>query len=241
MATEAGRLVGRVSQRFKRRFYGKTFRCPVCHLELAHADLDAQGLVVCPLCGVVMHVEDTYGHSVPVVNDVEVFRPQPKSRAHPLAAHLPIGLFPLAFAGAGLLLLASLANLVSARLPSLWADLMRPMPLVADAVLMLLLISVASSTITVSSGLWDWKHRYRGRPYRVISLKIAFSVVFLLCGIAATLLHGLGAVFAPESGLVDFSTPIHLLAVLAYFGLLAGNLAVISTLGHVGGNLVFGK
>ncbi len=60
------------------------------------------------MCGVVIDVEEVYGHAVPVVLDVEVHRPQPKLRIHPLATHLPIGLYPFAVLGAGLLLLASI-------------------------------------------------------------------------------------------------------------------------------------
>ena len=52
MTTDPRALVGRVTKRFKRRFWGRTFRCPVCHLELSVHDLDENGLVVCPLCGV---------------------------------------------------------------------------------------------------------------------------------------------------------------------------------------------
>ena len=49
MIDEIVQLTGSLSTDFKKKFYGTTFRCPVCHLELAHADLDANGLVVCPL------------------------------------------------------------------------------------------------------------------------------------------------------------------------------------------------
>jgi len=241
MSGVLARLTGRTVRSFKRRFYGTTFRCPVCHLELAHADLDANGLVVCPVCGVVMDVEVVYGHTVPVVNDVELFRPQPRSRIHPMATHLPIGLFPFAVLGAGLLFAVSAVNLVGTRLPACWLQLVGKMPVVADLTLVLLTASVGLSTLTFASGYWDWRHRYRGRPYRVISLKILFSAVFLSLGAAASVLHGLGLVFAAGTGLVSFASPAQVVLAVVYLGLLTANMAVIATLGHVGGLLVHGK
>lgn len=238
MIDDTRKLVGRVSESFKKRLYGRTFRCPVCHLELAFADADGHGLMVCPLCGVVIDVDETYGHPVPVVLDVEIHRPQPKSRVHPMASHLPIGLFPVAFLGAGILFLISVVRLFNSRLG---ASLIDVMPLVADATLFVLALSVMLSTLTFVSGLWDWRHRYRGRPYRQIRLKIGFSIAFLAIGTVAVLLHGAGLVFTDGTGLVDLTSPGGLSAGLVYLGLLIANMAVLATLGHVGGTLVFGK
>ena len=210
-------LVGRVSERFKRRFYGPTFRCPVCHLELAYADLDTNGLMVCPLCGVVLDVEAVYGHAVPVVLEVEVHRPQPKARLHPLATHLPIGLFPFALLGALVLVIASLAPRWGVGVGE-WIE-----------------------GAPAASGLWDWAFRYRRRPYRQITVKIAFSILFVGLGATAVVLHVGGWVFSPTSGLVELTSPVHVVAAVVYFALLAVNMVVLATLGHIGGTLVFGR
>jgi len=241
MIDEIRKLTGKVSTKFKKRCYGTTFRCPVCHLELAYADLDGNGLVVCPLCGVVMEVEEVYGHTVPVINDVELFRPQPKSRLHPLAVHLPIGLFPLAVTGALFVLAISAIDLLWQDLPACWLAVIQRMPLIADATLLLLVLSVVFSAPAFAFGYRDWKRRYRGRPYRIIRLKIVFSALFLALGTVAAALHGAGLVMDPGTGLFDLASPANLVLGLVYVGLLAANLCVIATLGHVGGNLVYGR
>ena len=230
-------LVGRVSERFKRRFYGPTFRCPVCHLELAHADLDTNGLMVCPLCGVVLDVEAVYGHAVPVVLEVEIHRPQPKLRLHPMATHVPIGLFPFALAGAALLVAGSFLSRLAAGAGE-WP--VRPTT-VAGAVLVLLIVSMGASVLTVASGLWDWTFRYRRRPYRQIAVKIAFSVAFVVLGAMAVALHASGWVFSPVTGFVDLASPTHVAAAAAYLLVLTANMVVLATLGHIGGTLVFGR
>ncbi len=230
-------LVRKVAERFKGRFYGRTFRCPVCHLELAMVDADGNRLMVCPLCGVVLDVEEVYGHAVPVVLEVELYRPQPKMRLHPLATHAPIGLYPFAFLGVGLLLVASvLAPVVPALAP-----LLTRAPVVADATLVLLVLSVGLSIITLASGLWDWNRRYRRRPYWQVRLKIAFSVLFLILGGAAIALHASGAVFSTSTGLIDLTSPLAVVLAAAEVAALAAGMVVIATLGHVGGTLVFGR
>jgi hypothetical protein len=230
-------LVRKVAERFKGRFYGRTFRCPVCHLELAMVDADGNRLMVCPLCGVVLDVEEVYGHAVPVVLEVELYRPQPKMRLHPLATHAPIGLYPFAVLGVGLLLVASvLAPVVPALAP-----LLTRAPVVADATLVLLVLSVGLSIITLASGLWDWNRRYRRRPYWQVRLKIAFSVLFLILGGAAIALHASGAVFSTSTGLIDLTSPLAVVLAAAEVAALAAGMVVIATLGHVGGTLVFGR
>jgi hypothetical protein len=230
-------LVRKVAERFKGRFYGRTFRCPVCHLELAMVDADGNRLMVCPLCGVVLDVEEVYGHAVPVVLEVELYRPQPKMRLHPLATHAPIGLYPFAVLGVVLLLVASvLAPVVPALAP-----LLTRAPVVADATLVLLVLSVGLSIITLASGLWDWNRRYRRRPYWQVRLKIAFSVLFLILGGAAIALHASGAVFSTSTGLIDLTSPLAVVLAAAEVAALAAGFVVIATLGHVGGTLVFGR
>ncbi len=236
MFNDLRKLVGRISERFKRAFYGPTFRCPVCHLVLAAVDADGNGLLVCPVCGAVIEIEAVYGHIVPVVLDMELSRPQPKLRLHPMATHLPIGLFPVALLGALVLFAVTLA----ARLGLPGARLAALAPAASGAVLVLLVVSVAASLATFASGLWDWNFRYRRRTYRQIRLKIACSIVFLAVGAAAIALHASGAVFA-GSGLLRLDTVAGAVASGSYLLLLGADMAVVATLGHVGGTLVFGR
>jgi len=237
MIGDIRRLTAKVAERFKRRFTGTTFYCPVCHLELAVVDAGSHRLLVCPLCGVVLDVDSVYGHVVPVVLDVELYRPQPKARIHPLATHIPIGLYPFAVLGAVLLMVASL---VGSRMPGL-APVLARAPVVADATLVLLVLSVSLSVVTFAAGLWDWFRRYRRRPYWQIRLKIAGSILFLVVGGAAVALHASGLVFSAATGLIDLASPVAVAAAVVQLMLLTVGMTVIATLGHVGGTLVFGR
>jgi uncharacterized membrane protein len=193
--------------------------------------------MVCPVCGVVLDVEEVYGHVVPVVLEVELHRPQPKMRIHPLMTHAPIGLFPFAVLGTGALILASV---LGPRAPGLGSWLANA-PMVADVTLVLLALSVGLSVFTFASGLWDWRRRYRGRPYRQITLKIVFSVLFLLLGGIAITLHASGFVFSASTGLVDITSPMALALAAVELTVLLLGMIVIATLGHIGGTLVFGR
>jgi hypothetical protein len=237
MISDIRKMTAKVAQRFKNRYYGRTFRCPVCHLELAFIDVNGNRLMVCPVCGVVLDVEEVYGHAVPVVLDVELHRPQPKLRIHPIATHLPIGLYPIAVLGAGLLLIASILGPV---MPGL-APLLGRAPVLADATLVLLVLSVGFSVVTFASGLRDWFRRYRRRPYAQVRLKIAFSVIFLFLGGIAIALQASGAVFSASTGLVDLGSPLALTLAVLELAVLGLGMVVIATLGHVGGTLVFGR
>jgi len=237
MSGDIRRITADIAERFKRRFYGRTFNCPVCHFELAVVDAGTNRLLVCPVCGVVIDIEEVYGHAVPVVLEVELYRPQPKARIHPLATHVPVGLYPFAVLGAALLVIGSL---VRPFFPTIEPMLARA-PVIADATLVLLVLSVGLSVLTFVSGLWDWNRRYRRRSYRQIRLKIAFSVLFLALGGFAIAVHASGAVFSAATGLVDLSSPVSVVLAMVELALLAAGMVVIATLGHVGGTLVFGK
>ena len=237
MIGDVRKLVGKIAERFKDRYYGRTFRCPVCHIELAIVDVNGNRLLVCPVCGVVLDVEEVYGHAVPVVLEVEARRPQPKMRIHPLATHLPIGLYPFAVLGAVVLLLFSILGPV---VPGL-APLVDRAPVLADATLVLLVLSVGFSVVTFVSGLRDWFRRYRQRPYAQIRLKIAFSLIFLVLGGLAIALHASGAAFSATTGLVDLGSPLALILAAVELAALGAGMVVIATLGHVGGTLVFGR
>jgi len=235
MIGDIRRVTAKITERFKHRFYGRTFQCPVCHLELALVDVNGNRLLVCPVCGVVLDVEEVYGHAVPVVLDVEVRRPQPKMRIHPLATHLPIGLYPFAVLGAGLLFVASILE------PVIKIPLFNRAPVLADATLVLLVLSVGFSVATFVSGLRDWSRRYRKRPYAQIRLKIAFSLIFLVLGGLAIALHASGAAFSATTGLVDLGSPLALMLAVVELAALGAGMVVVATLGHVGGTLVFGR
>ena len=237
MIGDIRKVTAKITERFKHRFYGRTFQCPVCHLELALVDVNGNRLLVCPVCGVVLDVEEVYGHAVPVVLDVELHRPQPKMRIHPLATHLPIGLYPFAVLGAVLLLIASI---LEPMMPGL-APFLDRAPVLADTTLVLLVLSVGFSVVTFFSGLRDWFRRYRRRPYAQIRLKIAFSLIFLMLGGLAIALHASGAAFSAGTGLVDLGSPLALALAFFEIAVLSIGMVVIATLGHVGGTLVFGR
>jgi hypothetical protein len=237
MVGDIRKLVAKIAAKFKRRFYGRTFHCPVCHLELAMVDADGNRLLVCPLCGVVLDVEEVYGHAVPVVLEVELYRPQPKMRIHPLATHIPVGLYPFAVFGAALLVVVSLLRPL---FPGL-GPLISRAPIISDATLVMMALSVGLSVVTFVSGLWDWNRRYRRRPYRQIKLKIVFSVLFLLFGGVATALHGSGVVFQASDGLINLASPLALILAAAELAVLGAGMVVVATLGHIGGTLVFGR
>lgn len=237
MLSDIMSLVDRFVNIFKKRIYGRTFYCPVCHLELSEHDTDENGCLVCPLCSVVIELYETYGHFVPVVNDVEIHRVQPKARLHPMATHLPIGLFPFAVLGAGFLLLLSLygrfAGLTAANTPFF----SKFSPLIDNVTLILLTVAVVSSALTFLTGFIDWKYRYGGRSYRVITLKLILSGIFLAVGLITVALHPV--VF--NAGIIAFDTALAVLAALLYFTFMGAAMFMLATLGHVGGYLVFGR
>jgi uncharacterized membrane protein len=229
-------FVDKLIKYFKKKVYGKTFTCPVCHLELSYSDLDKHNCLVCPLCGVVIEEAGVYGHSVPVINDVEIYRTQPNFRLHPLATHLPIGLFPFALLGAVLLLILSIyMNISGSYTPeTFWGGYL---PAISNMILIMLFLSTASSIVTFISGVVDWNLRYRKRPYRIISLKISLTWLFLFLGIVMICLHG----FVFQSGAISFVSSGNILSTLAYFFCMGAAMITLSILGHIGGYLVFGK
>jgi hypothetical protein len=171
-----------------------------------------------------------------VVLEVEINRHQPKMRIHPMATHVPVGLYPFAVIGVVLLMAASILARVAPGAP-----LLDRAPVVANATLVLLALSVGLSIVTLAAGLWDWNRRYRRRSYAQIRLKIVFSVLFLILGGAAIALHASGCAFASSTGLVDLGSPVAVLLAGAELTALAFGMIVIATLGHVGGTLVFGR
>jgi hypothetical protein len=185
----------------------------------------------------VIELHQTYGHPVPIVNDVEIHRVQPKMRMHPLATHLPIGLFPFALLGSILLLFISVyckARGFTISDYEFWSTA----SLVIDNVITLfLLIAVFSSALTFLTGIMDWKRRYGGRPYRIITLKIILSGLFLGIGILTIPLH----MMLFSAGVTTFSSALSIIGAIVYFALMGAAMFMLATLGHVGGYLVYGK
>ena len=165
------------------------------------------GCLVCPLCRVVIELYETYGHFVPIVNDVEINRHQPKSRMHPMATHLPIGLFPFAFLGAGFLLVMSIIGYFAGLTRTNSSFFAEVSPVIDNITLIFLAVAVVSSALTFLSGYLDWKKRYGGRAYRMIDLKIRFSGAFLVAGILTIILHPVvfNAGMIGVQGLISFT------------------------------------
>lgn len=234
-----GFSIDKLIEGIKTKIYGKTFKCPVCHLELSYQDLDKNGLLVCPLCGVVIEVTDVFGHALAVVHDVEIKRYQPKVRLHPVATHLPIGLFPLSLLFSTVLLIASFI------IPFLgphcfMGAILSYLPVVSNLSEFLLLISIIFSVPAFLTGLYDWYYRYEKRRYKTIDVKILFSAIFFIFGFFAFLLHHGGFVFSLESGLIE-PYFLNLFFASVYFILMLINMLLLVTIGHLGGLLVFGK
>lgn len=233
------KTIDKLIDKIKVKVFGKTFRCPVCHLELSYHDVNAKGLIVCPLCGIVIEVTDVFGHPLPVVHDVEIKRYQPKGRFHPLATHLPIGLFPFSFLLSFFLLFISLFSPFLGNY-CLFGILLSFLPTINNVSQFLLLNSVLFSAITFFTGLYDWVYRYEKRRYRLIDLKVVCSILFFLMGLLAFYLQYTGKVFSVETGLLNF-TPENLIFVALYFILQFFSFLVLTVAGHLGGLLVFGK
>lgn len=224
----------------KRKFYGKTFYCPVCHLELSFHDADKDGLLVCPLCGIVIEVSDVFGHPLPVVHDVEIKRHQPKMRIHPISTHLPIGLFPFALLGTLFIFFISIIQFFYSKggftLDEVFLNYVPSVKKMSD---IFLFISVFFSIITFASGYYDWYMRYEKRKYQMITVKIYFSFIFLILGIISFILQTSGFVFS-ENGFLILN-PLGIFLACIYFLLMLANMCIIATLGHIGGLLVLGK
>ncbi len=224
----------------KRKFYGKTFYCPVCHLELSFHDADRDGLLVCPLCGIVIEISDVFGHPLAVVHDVEIKRHQPKMRVHPLSTHIPIGLFPFALLGTLFVFIVSIIQFYYSRDGyTLDVNFLRYIPSIKKMSDVFLFISLVFSTVTILSGYYDWYRRYERRKYRMITVKIYFSFIFLILGVIAFFLQTSGFIFNMNGFLIIKATSIVMAGL--YFTIMLINFCVIATLGHIGGLLVFGK
>jgi uncharacterized membrane protein len=196
----------------------RTFYCPVCHLPLSLDDLDNRGYTVCPVCSVVLEVVMSGGFPLPVVHDLEIKRAQPRLRIHSMSTHVSVGLLPLGLFFGALSLVMSFFSLDYA------GDVER-------LGLILFSLSLAGSLLTFGTGFLDWWTRYRHRHYKQIYDKIKLSILLWVIGFAAVAIR----LKFVDGG--DILTP----AFLAFLGLQAVMLLIIGVMGHIGGNLVFGK
>lgn len=227
-------------EKFKRKVYGKTFYCPVCHLELSFHDADKDGLLVCPLCGIIIEITDVFGHPLPVVHDVEIKRYQPKMRVHPLSTHIPIGLFPFALLSTFFIFIVSFFDILSSKTGFLLDNsFFQYLPSIKKMADLFLIVSIIFSLFSFASGYYDWYWRYEKRKYRIISVKIYFSIFFIILGTLAFGLQISGLIFN-HSGFFIFQFP-NLLLGLVYFLTMFINMILLITIGHLGGLLVFGK
>jgi len=227
-------------EKVKRKVYGKTFFCPVCHLELSYHDVDKDGLLVCPLCGIVIELVDVFGHALPVVHDVEIKRYQPKMRIHPLSTHIPIGLFPFVLLiGLFILIVTLFQNIFGSYGFYIDETVLQYVSSLKKMSDFFMIVSLVFSLLTFASGYFDWYYRYEKRKYRAITLKIYFSLAFILFGIVAFILQRSGFVFDSQ-GFIVLSGAGVLLSIL-YFMLMFINMSLLAVLGHVGGLFVFGK
>lgn len=207
-----------------RRKKQRLFACPVCHLELSLNDLDKEGYTVCPVCGVVLEVVMSAGFPLPVVHDVEIKRAQPRYRTHSMSTHLSIGLLPVSL----LFNIAALMMALAAPMASYSVQL-------ETLGLGLFALSFIGSFATFGLGYWDWKTRYRARPYHFITSKIRMSwLLWAVAAVALAVRFSMGCCPASADALMS---P----AFVLYLVLQASALGVIGVIGHIGGNLVFGK
>ncbi len=203
----------------KLKYRQNKFICPICHLELSMHDVDENGLVVCPLCGAVIEVTDVIGHKIPIIHDVEIKRPQPLYRLHTMSTHVSIGLLPIAI----------LAQIISFFLNWFKKGVYSNTAVEFEQIgFILFIIAFIGGLLTFATGWTDWKRKYRGRNYQIITKKIRLSVImFVLLGIAVVLRY--------------FGGPLSGLQGCLYFCLQLASMWIIAVIGHLGGFLVFGK
>lgn len=129
---------------------------------------------------------------------------------HTVASHFPSGLLPIAFL---FLVLALLLDL----------------PVLEQMTFYLLLAALTVVPVSLASGLYEWRTRYRGIQASIFYKKIALALsLALFAGTAATLR-------ALRPDLVYQGGPWRVL----YFAVLMMALAATALLGHYGGKLIF--
>ncbi len=129
---------------------------------------------------------------------------------HAVAAHFPNGLMPVA-------LLFFLLSLVTVN------------PHFGPASGYLILLVVAVVPISLASGIYDWRRRFKGTPALIFYKKIGLAILLFLLGLGAIQLRRSYPEFADASVLIQ----------LLYGVVLFAMLGCVTLLGHYGGKLAF--
>lgn len=130
---------------------------------------------------------------------------------HPMLVHFPQGLFPTAFAAFLLYLATGNGSLETGAYVAAGFGL-------------------SATPVTIATGFYDWKTRFKGYMTSVFLIKIVGGFVLLALAAAAVALRSL----APDAAALPLAG-----AGYAYAGLLAACAATCVVLGHYGGRLVF--
>jgi uncharacterized membrane protein len=129
---------------------------------------------------------------------------------HPVAAHFPNGLIPTA---ALFLLLALLTG----------------SPFLEASVFYLLCVVLAVIPVSIASGIYEWRTRFRGQKAPIFYKKIALAALLLLLVVAATGLRCSHPELLHEGG------PLRRL----YLGAVLAMLPTVVLLGHYGAKLAW--
>lgn len=143
---------------------------------------------------------------------METVKAKPKwPYMHPIPVHFPQALFPAAFVALLVYLLTGRAEFEA-------------------SVHVMTLLGLLSTPLTIASGFFDWKIRYRGQLTRVFKIKIVGASVLFMLALATVLLHlrnpALNGLPLDREGWF-------------YFALLAACQVDCVILGYYGGRLVF--
>ncbi len=205
-------MIKRIIDNIRKRLYGRIFVCPVCHFKMTQADIEKGGFVVCPVCGAVLQVVESAGFIFTVVVDMETYRHQLRMRLHPVSASFPLSLVP-----ASILLI--------------FIYLLTGNPLFEQGAYYSLIGGVGTSFLGLGSGLYDWFRRFSKRRYFIIRSKICLSIAFLVIGISCLIWRTLNPGVVIDPHLYRW---IYILGVLLL-------VPIGITLGHLGGNMVYGE
>lgn len=127
---------------------------------------------------------------------------------HPVAAHFPCGLVPTAVLFLLLVLLTG----------DSYAE---------RAVFYLLAVVLAVAPVSIASGIYDWRSRYRGERAKIFFKKIALAFALLLLLAAADFLRAARPGLWEEGGILRW----------LYVGLVLSLLPLVVLLGHYGAKL----
>lgn len=178
------------------------WKCTVC--GYVHEGLEPPA--TCPLCGA------DRSQFIPLEEEtVNLLRDMLDSfLLHPAAAHFPNGLLPTAV----LFLVLTLFT---------------GSPYFEHAVFFLLGVALAVVPVSMASGIYDWRTKFRGIKAKIFYKKIGLAATLLLLGMTALGIRFLQPEVMGRGGGLKW----------VYSGILLAMLAVTALLGHYGGKLSF--